>query len=323
MNAVSEILYPSLTGLGDIYAKLWMPKDKPTAILQIAHGVAEHIERYTDFANFLNMHGILVAGNDHAGHGKSLHVESNRGYYGRCNGWSSLVGDIKALKEILNAEYPNLPYIMLGHSMGSFLMRSFASRFGGDVVAFIFSGTSGKNPALGLGKFIAKLEALFKEPNSPSKLLDKLSFGTYNKKFAPSRTNFDWLSRDTEMVDLYVSDELCGFVNPVEGMLAMFQGLEEITGKSWAGKVPDIPILLISGQQDPVGGYGKGVHEVCGWLKETGHNRITCKLYPGGRHEMLNETNRAEVYEDILGFIKETIGDKYFIGGQHGNNDIS
>ncbi len=303
MNTVREILYPSLTALGDVYAKLWIPKGEPAAILQIAHGLAEHIERYSDFANFLNMHGILVAGNDHAGHGKSMRVESNRGYYGKGDGWASLVGDIKTLKEMLSIEYPNLPYIMMGHSMGSFLMRSFAARFGEGVSAFIFSGTAGKNPVLGLGKILARLESILHGPLYPSKLLDNMSFGAYNKPFAPTRTAFDWLSRDTEQVDLYVADVLCGFISPAEGMLTLFQGLGEITGTRWACKVPDIPILLISGQQDPVGGYGKGVQEVYNWLKATGHNNITCRLYPGGRHEMLNETNRAEVYGDILDFV--------------------
>lgn len=303
---ISELRYPSATGLGNIYAKLWIPEGTPVAILQIAHGMAEHIERYAEFAEWLNQHGILVAANDHAGHGKSLSDEAHKGYFGPHNGWSSVVEDMKQLHDHVAVLYPGVSYLMLGHSMGSFLARTYAARFGDGIAAFVFSGTAGKNPAVSAGRLLAKIERKRNGPIRPSKLLNDMSFGSYNKPFAPVRTDFDWLSRDTQRVDRYVADPLCGFVFTAEAMLDLFDGLDEVGSLDWAARVPEVPILLISGERDPLGGNGKGIRQVSDWLKNTGHT-VTCKLYPDGRHEMLNETNRTEVYADILSFIKNTI----------------
>lgn len=303
---ISELRYPSATGLGSIYAKLWIPEGTPAAILQIAHGMAEHFERYTEFAGFLNQYGILVAANDHAGHGKSLSDEAHKGYFGPHNGWSAVVEDMKQLHDHVAALYPGVPYLLMGHSMGSFLARTYAARYGDGIAAFVFSGTAGKNPAVAAGRLLAKIERKRNGPIRPSKLLNDMSFGSYNKPFAPARTEFDWLSRDAQLVDRYVEDPLCGFVFTAEAMLDLFDGLDEIGSMDWAARVPEVPVLLISGERDPVGGNGKGVRQVSDWLKNTGHT-VTCKLYPEGRHEMLNETNRAEVYADILGFINNTI----------------
>lgn len=304
MPVVEEVSFASATGITDIYAKLWRTENTPVAILQIAHGMAEHIERYHDFASFMAENGVLVAANDHAGHGKSVGKEQILGYFGKQNGWDHVLQDVQTLHDLIVERYPAVPYILMGHSMGSFLARTYASRSGKGFAAFIFSGTSGKNPAVSVGKLVAKLEIRRNGEAKPSHMLHNMSVGGYNKAFAPARTGSDWLSRVEEQVDKYENDPLCGFEFTAEGMLDIFSGLEEISSEKWAALVPDIPILLMSGDHDPVGGNGKGVRQVYDWLKRTGHGHVTLRLYPDGRHEMLNESNYQEVYDDVLAFVR-------------------
>jgi alpha-beta hydrolase superfamily lysophospholipase len=178
--------------------------------------MAEHISRYDEFASYLNQNGILVVGNDHAGHGKSISENAIKGYFGNRDGWRLLIEDMRRLYDKTAALYPDVPYILFGHSAGSFLARAYAVQYGEGIAAFVFSGTAGKNTAIPLGRLIARLEMLRNGHAKPSKLLDKMSFGTYNKAFKPVRTAFDWLSRDTAQVDAYVADQLCGFVFTAE-----------------------------------------------------------------------------------------------------------
>jgi len=297
-----ELRYASATGLGEIYSKLWLPDSAPGAVVQIAHGMAEHIERYALFAEFLCGHGIAVAANDHAGHGKSADT-AHRGYFGESGGWEAVLKDMKALHDQAAERFPGVPYILMGHSMGSFLARSYATRYGEGIRALILSGTAGSNPVLGVAKAMARNEKKKNGPMQPSPRISDMSFGSYNKQFLPARTPFDWLSRDTETVDRYVADPGCGFPFTAEAYLDVFTGLSEISGPAWAKKVPKVPIQLFSGAKDPVGGSGKGVLQVKKWLEDTGHD-VTFKLYPEGRHEMLNEINRSEVYNDVLAFIE-------------------
>lgn len=306
---VKDRRIPSATGLGTTRYRLWIPED-PCAAVQITHGMAEHVERYDAFARYLAAQGVLVYGQDHAGHGKST-PDAARGFFGVENGWDALLQDMRTLLDLTRRDYPAIPYVLFGHSMGSFLARAYAGRDGGDFEAFIFCGTAGRNPMLGLAKWLARREIRRHGPDQPSELLNRLSFGAYNKAVGGSRTAFDWLSRDAAVVDRYVADEGCGFVFTAAGMRDLFDGLSEISSAQWAARVPDKPILLISGACDPVGGRGgKGVKQVAGWLRQTGHT-VECKLYPEARHEVLNELNREEVYGDIALFLEtvETMGE--------------
>ena len=306
MSIISrERYFPSATGLGDIRYRLWIPDD-PRAALQITHGMSEYIDRYDAFAGFLAENGILVYGCDLTGHGKTVKKDGVLGYFGPKNGWDANLQDMRTMHDLVKAEFPALPYILMGHSMGSFLARTYAGRDGADFDAFIFSGTAGSNPVLGIAKFLTRRSIKKTGGGEVNEKLYNLCFGAFNKSFAPARTNFDWLTRDEAVVDAYVVDPLCGFPFTTSGMLDIFDGLAEISSKKWAERVPNKPILVFSGARDPVGGNGKGVKQVFGWLKSTGHN-AELKLYEDGRHEMLNELNREEVYGDVLLFLETVI----------------
>ena len=297
----------SATGQGELYVRVWEPENQPKAVLQIVHGMAEHIERYDRFARYLSQNSILVVGADNASHGKSISKDGIRGYFGAEHGWNSLIQDIQSVHSIIKQSYCGLPCILFGHSMGSFLARSYAARHGDDLDGFIFCGTAGKNPALPVAKLLARSEIRKNGASTPSRLLDKLSFGAYNNAFKPNRTPFDWLSRDEAEVDKYVDDPACGFVFTAAGFRDLFDGLGEVSGPQWARRVPKRPILLIAGDADPVGANGKGVKQVEAWLVQSGH-RVKCILYPGARHELLNETNREQVSDDVRLFIEGVCG---------------
>lgn len=307
---VKERRFPSATGLTDIRVRMWIPEE-PLAALQITHGMAEHIDRYESFSTYLAQNGVLVYGMDNASHGKSIAKDGIRGYFGKQNGWDALLQDMRTLYDSVKPNHPAIPFILMGHSMGSFMARAYASRDGKDFDAFIFSGTAGKNNALPIANWLAKREIAKTGGDKPSALLHKLSIGEYNKAFKNPRTDCDWLSRDEAAVDRYVADEACGYPFTACGMLDLFTGLREIGSKNWAKKVPNRPILMISGACDPVGSMGKGVRQVEGWLRSTGHSPEV-KLYENGRHEMLNELNKEEVYGDILLFLNtvEAMGER-------------
>ena len=303
---MNQMEWNSATGLCKLNVRVWEPENQPpAAILQMVHGMAEHIDRYDEFARFLASNGILVVGSDNASHGKSISEGGSKGYLGPENGWNALIEDLRQVHESIKQAYCKIPCILMGHSMGSFLARSYASRYGKDMNGFIFCGTAGKNPALPLAKVIARREIKSKGLTTPSKLLDSLSFGSYNKAFRPNRTEFDWLSANEENVDRYIADENCGFVFTAAGFRDLFDGLTEIGARDWAGKVPKVPILVIAGDKDPVGAFGKGPGEVAAKLTETGHD-VILRLYEGMRHEILNETGKEAVWKDVLAFVRQS-----------------
>ena len=273
------------------------------AVLQIAHGMAEHFERYEKFIDVLTNNGIAVFTNDHLGHGKSVSGEDEKGYFGP-DGWHVMVADCRRLYEIARKEYPDQPYYFFGHSMGSFVARAFAREYGKDLSGAIFCGTGGKNPAVGMGITIANTIAKSKGDHYRSKFVDGMAFGAYNKKFE-KRTPFDWLTRDTDVVDAYIADPDCGFLFTVNGFAGLFGVLKSVSGADWYNEVPaDLPILLIAGDMDPVGNYGKGVTQVGNDLKATGHKAVKMILYKDCRHEILNE---SQMFDTVCGDVKQFI----------------
>jgi alpha-beta hydrolase superfamily lysophospholipase len=304
-KCVREFTFPSATGECDIFCRLWVPENV-RCVVQLAHGVAEYIDRYDEFARFLNEHDILVAANDHAGHGKSIKDMEHLGWYGPENGWSSLLSDMHTLYKAMKQNYPDVPYVMMGHSMGAQLARAFASRHIADVDAYILSGTSGNNPFLWLGLFLSKRAIRKKGPDKQSLICAEIMNKVFNMKIKHPRTKFDWVSKDNDNVDRYIEDPLCGFPLTGKAYLDIFENHKEICSAEWASSVPDVPIFMFSGSEDPVGNYGKGVKEVCDWLTAAGKN-VEMKLYQGSGHEVLNEANKREAYTDILGFLNGVI----------------
>ena len=302
-----EFGYPSANGLCTISAAVYLPEAQPKAVIQFVHGMAEHIGRYTELFTYLAEAGYAVYAEDHAGHGASINGKGKKGFFAEEHGWDILIADIDALHKIAKAEHPGLKQILYGHSMGSFLARTYASRYPDEFDAFIFSGTAGKNPVLPAAKMIAKQQIKKLGPDVPCDTLNKLAFGAYNKKIDNPRTVFDWLTTVDSVVDKYAEDDLCGFTFTASAFRDLFDGLGEITGKQWAEKVKNVPIYLLAGKQDPVGNYGKGVLEVCNNLRATGHTKVVLQLYENGRHEMHNEANRDEVFRGIAAFLSSVV----------------
>ncbi len=297
-----EYSLPSKSGIADVFFRCWMPSDGVKAIFQIVHGMAEHGERYEDFANFLCQKGFAVVVDDHIGHGKSVKNDNKLGYFGDDMGWDALVEDEKAITEFIKNEIPDAPIVFFGHSMGSFIAREYIRRYGTDsrIKATIFCGSSGKNPAAAIAIRIAGAIAKAKGTMHRSEFINKIAFGTYNSKIPNAKTPFDWLTTDAEIVDKYIEDKYCGFLFTAAGYKDLFTILHTVSGKDWYNEVcNDIPILLTAGEEDPVGTYGKGIKEIYNNLINSGKKDVTIRLYPGMRHEILNETERATVYEDI------------------------
>jgi len=291
----------------EIFCRRWMP-EAATPIrgtMMISHGMAEHSQRYDSFARALTGQGLVVYAHDHRGHGHTAGNKENLGLFAEENGWNQVVDDIKTLSDRIRSNHPDLPLFLFGHSMGSFLGRDFMARYGDRLRGAILSGTAAHPGVSGkMGRLLAKALGRIKGVTSPSPLLDKLSFGNYAKAFAPGRTAFDWLSRDPDQVDRYVQDPLCGFICKAGFFVDLISGVIRVNrADHFAGIRKDLPMLLISGSMDPVGGFGKGVQKVYDAYQRAGIRDLTLTLYDQGRHELLNETNRDQVTADVIQWI--------------------
>lgn len=309
MPSFQDFYFQSSTGRTSIHALKCVPDSKPRAVVQIAHGIAEHIDRYRPFMEFLADNGFVVAGNDHLGHGKSIRVPEEQGFFAEKDGWWRVVDDMDKLHDIMSNEYPELPYVLFGHSMGSFLTRTYLIKHPDKYDGVILSGTGHHSPALVLGgNAAASVMAKLNGAMGDGAKLDSLAFGTYLNKIENPRTKFDWLSRDTEQVDKYIADPLCGFVGKIGLYRDMMQGIKFITDKKNIAQMnKEKPVYFMSGDGDPVGDYGKGVERAYKAFCDAGLHDVFMRLYPGGRHEMLNETNKEQVYQDILSWLNEKI----------------
>lgn len=306
MSKLSETAFTSTNGRTQIRVRKWEPETAPKGVVQIAHGVAEHIERYGGFMRFLADNGFAAAGNDHLGHGKSVNDDSELGFFAEKDGWDLVVGDMKKLHDMLAAEYPGLPIFLFGHSMGSFLARTYIIKYGNDFTGAVICGTGQQSPALvGAGKAAAKLICTFSGPKHKSNMLNTMAFGAYNKGFDTVRTPCDWLSRDETNVDKYIADPLCGFV-PTAGLFRdMMTGIAFISDQKNAAKMdPELPVFFIAGDKDPVGENGAGVQRAFEMFRAVGMKDVSIKLYPECRHELLNELNKDEVMADVLEWIE-------------------
>ena len=306
MGSSQVFTFSSSDGVHQVSAVRWLPEGRPRAVVQLVHGISEHMGRYDGFARFLTEHGFVVVGHDHLGHGRTAADPSEYGWFGEKGGWKYVVKDVRALRERTGAEFPGLPYVLMGHSMGSFVVRGYLMFWPGTVDGAILSGTGQEPPlTVAAGRVLSALLSRVKGTKAHSSLLDSLSVGRYNKQFKPLRTNADWISRDEAVVDAYRADPLCRFLPTVGMYHDMMVGLQLLARPENLRRMdPDTPVLFFSGDRDPVGANGAGVKKVAGWFKDAGVKDLTVTLYPGGRHEMLNETNRDEVYAHVLEWLE-------------------
>ncbi len=304
-----ELYFDSRDGIHKIHAVRYVPEDGRIAgIVQIVHGMAEYIERYEEFAEYLVQRGFVVTGDDHLGHGKSV-GDGNFGYFCEQDAATVVVRDVHRLKKMTQTEYPGVPYVILGHSMGSFILRNYLCRYGSGIDGAVIMGTGMQSKAtVTLAKAVVGIQKVFCGSKHVSRLMDKLAFGSYNKRFQPERTSVDWLSRNTGNVDRYIEDPLCGFVFTVNGFSTLFELISRIQKQENLEKVPDnLPIFMVSGADDPVGEYGEGVRRAYDSLKNAGVQNIVLKLYDKDRHELLNEEDRELVMQDIYNWIMGVI----------------
>ena len=309
MAVFTDFTFASSTGVNEIHVRKCIPEGNVRGVVQIAHGIAEHVGRYEDFMAFLADNGFVAVANDHLGHGQTARNVAEKGLFALKNGWTYAVDDMARLHDLMQKEYPGVPYIMFGHSMGSFLTRTYIIRYPDKYDLVILSGTGHQSKALVYaGNLMSDALCKIKGATARGDLLNNVAFGSYLKRITNPRTPCDWLSRDDKVVDRYVADDNCGFVCKNGLYRDMMHGIRFIMApKNLALMRKTKPVYFMSGQLDPVGDYGLGVERAYKAFRDAGCTDVKIKLYPGGRHEMLNETNKDEVYRDILAWIESKL----------------
>lgn len=296
--------FPSTDGIHQLKGKMYIPDGEPKGVFHVVHGMTEHIGRYDTFLKEMAESGYVVVAYDNLGHGKTAKDKSELGFIAKKNGWKKITDDVYAVSKIIKEEYPGLPYYLMGHSMGSFIVRNAAATYPDLMDKLIVMGTGGPmaatKPALGMINTIK----FFRGKRHISPLIEKLAFGEYNKGFGDG-SNGDWLSKNPEVRRVYNADKFCNYHFTVSAMYDLVKINDAVNKKKWFKKISKtLPILLVSGSEDPVGEHSKGVKKVYKLLKKRGAN-VRMKLYEDNRHEILNDTARDEVIEDIKAFLAE------------------
>ncbi|MCR4728938.1 MAG: alpha/beta hydrolase [Lachnospiraceae bacterium] len=300
-----DFYFDSRDNCTKIHAVRWEPEtDKPVCILQIVHGMAEHVDRYEGFAEYLVNKGFVVVAEDHLGHGKTV-TDGRYGYFCKNDPATVVVRDVHRLKKLTQEKYPGVPFYILGHSMGSFILRNYLFRYGKGIDGAIIMGTGQQPKYLGIGlKCMSALVSLFGGAAKPSNFINGASFGAYSKKIENPRTGYDWLTKDSAIVDKYIADPECGFVFTANGFKTLAELVLRLHKKSNLSKMPvTLRVLIVSGGEDPVGDYGAGPKKVYDSFIAEGMQRVSLKIYDGDRHEILNETDKEQVYDDIYQWI--------------------
>ena len=293
---------PSNDGIHTLRATVYLPEN-PKGIVQIVHGMAEHIGRYEHFMTYLAENGFIACGHDHLGHGKTAENETELGFFAEKNGDRLVCEDTFSFGKAIREEYPSFPLILLGHSMGSFIARQTVRFHPNACDALIIMGTGGKNPLSVLGFITASVICTLRGKKHISLLIDRIAFASYNKKTG-KKNSFAWLTHDEKEIEKHDADPLCTFRFTVSAMRDLIRLQSHSNRKDWYRNLrKDLPVFIVSGAEDPVGNYGKGVEEVFSALLAQGMTNVTRKIYPDMRHEILNERSRKTVYQDILSFI--------------------
>ena len=305
----NEYRFPSADGKNTIYAEIYTPKHAaPKGIVQLAHGMIDYTGRYTALASFLCEHGFIFAGNHHLGHGKSVGTSEDFGFFAERDGYKYVLEDINSMNKYLRKTHPDLPIILLGHSMGSFISRLYVAQHPTAVSGLIIHGTGGPNPLVGVGKLLSKLITSFYGARHRSELINNMAFSSYNKRYPKEEGHNAWLTRDLAKVADRDTNEFTSFKFTVSGYTDLFTFLASSNSKAWFKSYPKkMPTLVMSGDMDPVGDYGKGPAYVYKQLMINGASNVTIKMYEGARHELFNETNADEVFHDILAWIEGVV----------------
>lgn len=309
MPTFNTFHYDSSTGCNSIYARECTPDCTPKAVVQIVHGIADHIDRYDEFMNFLAENGYVAVGEDHLGHGKTMKDISEQGFFAEKDGWNRVLDDLDTLRSIMRRKYPDLPYVFFGHSMGSFLVRNYIINNPGKYDGAVICGTGHQNPALVIGGYsLASAAVAIYGPRKIGTKLNDIAFGAYNNGYDSVRTPFDWVNSAPAKVDEYIADPMCGFVATVSLFRDMMGGVRNITDQKNIDKMSkDAPVLFIAGKDDPVGENGKGVERAYNAFCKAGLRDVFMKIYPGMRHEILNEPDHMTVFNDVLNWLNEKI----------------
>ena len=301
-----KIQFPSSDGSSIIDARMWLPSsEEPKAIVQLVHGMSEHIDRYEDFARFLTEQGFGVCGENHIGHGGSASSSEELGYM-PTNGKEILIADVHQLRTSMQKSFQDIPYFIFGHSMGSFITRAYLARYGGGLKGAIICGTGNQPYALSkVGRTLALLISKVRGDRYRSAFLDSLGAGGFAKSIEDARTPLDWLSTNPVVVDAYMADEMCGKMFTVSAYATLLDLTGEVVTLECAKKVPsDLPLLYVAGAQDPVGDCGKGVLAAANLAEKAGSRNVEVILYEGMRHEILNEPERDKVYTDVQNWLE-------------------
>ncbi len=306
---MQDIFYPSHDGITTIHACIWKPQGEIRGVVQIIHGMCEYAARYAPFAEFLAGHGFLVCAEDHLGHGQSVKDKTMLGYFNKERSTDTVIEDIRALHLNVENLAGDKPYFVMGHSMGSFFCRKYISVYGNDLSGAVIMGTGFKGGlTLGSALFLVRLNALFCGWKNRSRMIKKLAFGSYNKKFKPKRTENDWLSADTGNVDDYIADGHCNFSFTNNGYAILFGIIKQACSDKVIFAVPkNLPVYFVAGKDDPVGDYGKGVLKAKQKFEKAGVKEVSITLYSGARHEILNDTCKQQVMDDLLDFFEKHI----------------
>lgn len=304
----TEGSFPSSNKADNIAYYVYKPEGAPRALIQLSHGMCEYIERYEDFIDFLCRNGFAVIANDHLGHGNSVSDKADLGYFAVDKGWIYLINDLHRTSVIGKRLFKGLPHYIIGHSMGSLILRCYLAKYSSEIDGAMIVGTVGINPVLPAAKLLADSEIILHGVKSRSRKINNLMFGYACSRIKNNSTDFDWLSRDEAVVEKYVNDEKCNFVFTASAFRDLFMLLDYCSDRSWYKKVRrDIPLLLLAGGEDPIGGYGKGVMQVFRRLTAHGFTDAEIKICEGCRHEVFNETNKEEIYAEALHWLNVRI----------------
>lgn len=304
---VSSFTLDAVDGV-PVHVHRWLPDGDAKAVVQIAHGLAEHGARYAHVAEALTGAGYGVYADDHRGHGRTIQRDEDRGFFAEERGWAKVLDDLHRLTERIHTDHPGAPVLLLGHSMGSLLTQQYLFTFPGSIAGAVLSGSSGPAGVLAeVGSVVARVERLRLGKRGRSNLLHTMSFGAYNKPFEPARTEYDWLSRAPEQVDRYIADPECGWVATVQLWIDLIGGVRLVSQAAQLSRIPkELPLYVFSGEKDPVGG-AKGVAGLLDLYAAAGLTAVTSRIYDDGRHEMLNEVNRDEVVGDLIAWLDRTV----------------